>query len=72
MGGVASVAIERMKRAAGKAEREAQVHSDPSRAYYADGTAHGLKTAIRILEEERAQEEADTLAFAAQNGGVVG
>ncbi len=58
-------AIERMKEAAGKAEREAAARQpDDGRAQYSDGTAHGLLSGIRMLEEEHAAEMRRTEAFA--------
>lgn len=46
-------AIDRMRIAAGKANRESDAQTDEARMNYSAGQAHGLATAIRILNEER-------------------
>ena len=47
-------AVERMKVAAVKAQREYEASEGPHRAMYCDGTLHGLREAVRMLEEEHA------------------
>ncbi len=52
-------AIERISKAAAKAEKEARTHSNEKRADYSDGTAHGLRAAMRILMEEHSRAEGE-------------
>jgi len=49
---ISSSTLDRIREAIRKAENEAAMHHDIERARYCEGTAHGLRAALRMLGVE--------------------